>query len=45
MLAKDDPDASVGLGAGFMVFAVILVTVTVTLYRPLLRTSPTDVAT
>jgi hypothetical protein len=43
MLAKDDPDASVGLGAGFMLFAVILVAVTVTLYRPLLRISPTVV--
>ena len=42
MLANDDPDASVGLGASFMLFALILVLVTVTLYRPLLRTSPPD---
>ncbi len=35
MYANDDPDASLGLAGGFVVFAVIFATLTTLLYRPL----------
>lgn len=35
MLAHDDPDASVGLAAGFGVFTVLLTVLVVAVYRPL----------
>ncbi len=35
MYANDDPDASLGLIGGFVVFAVVFATLTALLYRPL----------
>ncbi|MGY1837639.1 hypothetical protein ACI79P_21390 [Blastococcus sp. SYSU DS0510] len=35
MYANDDPDASLGLAGGFVMFALLFATVTVLLYRPL----------
>jgi hypothetical protein len=40
MLLHDDPDASPGLAAGFVVFALLFATLTALLYRPLLRRIP-----
>jgi hypothetical protein len=37
MYANSDPDASVAVTAGFLIFAVAFVTLTVLLYRPLFR--------
>jgi hypothetical protein len=40
MVATGDPDASVGLSAGFGVFAAVLAVLTALLYRPLLAAGP-----
>jgi hypothetical protein len=39
MNLRSDPDASPTLTGGFMIFALIFVTLTVVLYRPLFRES------
>lgn len=37
MIARDDPDSSLGLAAGFCLFTLALLALVVALYRPLLR--------
>jgi hypothetical protein len=40
MYVNSDPDASLGVMAGFLVFATVFATLTVLLYRPLLNRAP-----